>query len=156
SPRSGGGWPRGARTGGSFVALIIGIAPTFTAERSTRNPFLRPLKTTPRFALLLVLSFGLLVAGLAALQRSFLRLRLTLHDRCGETRAGGLRQPLAELIAQDARRHLGDRAFGEFAQLKRTERDANEARDLQPEMAQHVAHLAIFSFSNRKGDPHVR
>ena len=37
-------------------------------------------------------------------------------------------QALAELLAQDARAHLLDRALGEFAELKRAERDADEPR----------------------------
>ncbi len=59
-------------------------------------------------------------------------------NRRREIRARGLREAVAELVAQHARRHLLDLAFLDVAQLERPERHADETRDMQPEMAQHV------------------
>src|SRR5882672_1250842 len=76
-------------------------------------------------------------------------------DRRGEIRARCLGELLAELVAQNARRHLGDVALGKIAELKWPERHPDQPRDLQPEMTQHVAHLAVLAFTNGKRDPHV-
>src|SRR5581483_12073021 len=80
---------------------------------------------------------------------------LALDDRRREVDTGGLGEFLAELVAQHPRRDLAHRAFLEVAELKRTERHANEPRDLQPEMAQHIAHLTVLALTNRKRDPHI-
>src|ERR1044072_3921601 len=85
----------------------------------------------------------------------FRRLRLAFHDRRREIRGRRLPRPLAELVAQHPGRYFGDRAFLKLAQLEGTERHANEPPDLQPEMAQHVAPLAVLAFADRKRDPHV-
>src|SRR5258705_13729962 len=81
--------------------------------------------------------------------------RLAFDDRRGEIRSRGLRELLAELVAENARRHLGDVTLGKIAELKGPERHANEPRDLQPKMAQYVAHLAVLTLADRKRDPHV-
>ena len=43
----------------------------------------------------------------------------------------------------------------QLAELERPERHADQPRDLQPEMAQHVAHLAVLALADRERDPHV-
>ena len=62
----------------------------------------------------------------------------------------------AELLAQHPRAHLLDRALREFGELERAERDANEPRDVEAEMAEHVAHLAVLALADGKGEPEVR
>src|SRR5262249_35045480 len=83
-------------------------------------------------------------------------LGLARHDPRRRDHAPGPAAPRAELIAQDARRHFLDRALGDVAQLKWPERHADQACHLQPEMAQHVAHLAVLALADREGDPDVR
>ena len=65
-------------------------------------------------------------------------------------------QPLAELLAQNARGHFLDLALGKFAELKRAERDADEAGDRQSEMAEHVAHFAVLALADRESEPEIR
>src|SRR5262249_58222102 len=59
-------------------------------------------------------------------------------------------------LAQHPRRHFLDRAFGQFAELKRPERNADQAVDLEPERAEHVADLAVLALAHREAEPHVR
>ena len=65
-------------------------------------------------------------------------------------------QPLAELLAQHARRHFLDRALGKLAELKRPERNADEPGDRQPEMAEHVAHFAVLALADGESEPQIR
>ena len=62
----------------------------------------------------------------------------------------------AKLLAQNPRAHLLDLALGQFAELKRAERHADQARDREAEIAEHVAHLAVLALADRKGEPDVR
>ena len=78
------------------------------------------------------------------------------HFRGREIRAREPDQALAKLFAQDPRAYLLDRALGEFAELKRAERDADQPRDRQPEIAEHVAHLAVLALTDRQSEPKIR
>ncbi len=62
---------------------------------------------------------------------------------------------LAELLAQHARIHLLDSAVFELAELERAERHADEARDGEVEMAEHIAHFAVLALADRERDPDV-
>ena len=53
-------------------------------------------------------------------------------------------------------RHLLDLAFVEFAELERAERDADEPRHGQSEMAEHIAHLAVLALADGEGEPEIR
>ena len=62
---------------------------------------------------------------------------------------------LAELLAQRARLDLLDRAFRQVAELERPERHADQPVHRQPEMAQHVAHLAVLALAHREREPDI-
>ena len=127
-PLAGEGGRAADRVGASSRA-IESVAAAFAAQRTAGHLLLRrarcrafarrasaPRRSRPR----------LRRAGRASGLR--LRLRLALHDRRGEIRARRLRELLAELVAQHARRHFGDLAFGKLAQLERPERHADQPR----------------------------
>src|SRR5205085_8592926 len=111
---------------------------------------------THRLLALFASALGLLGGSARRRRRSRNRRLPRMHDWRGEIRACEACELLAELFAQDARRHLADLAFGDLAQLKWPERDADQPRHMQSEMAQHVAHLAILALADRECDPHVR
>src|SRR4029077_8724109 len=77
------------------------------------------------------------------------------RNRCREIDARFRDQPRAELLAQSPRAHFLDFAGRELAELKRAERDANEPRHVEAEMAEHVAHLAVLALADRKGEPEI-
>src|SRR6185295_5450906 len=77
------------------------------------------------------------------------------RERPGEIRARLSRHPLAELFAQHARAHLFDRAFGKVAELERTEGDADEPVDREPEVGEHVLHLAVLALANPEREPDI-
>ena len=60
------------------------------------------------------------------------------------------------MLAQDARGHLFDGTFGEFAQLERTKRHADESRHRETEMTEDVAHFAVLALADGEGEPEVR
>ncbi len=155
------------RTLGRADALLIGTAV------SPMRPLL--LHVTCRRRLVGLAAGGPQSRSLAPLRPCPLRLplRLPLHlpfgfalrlplrvrhrcDRSGEIRARQRGDPLAELLAQSPRSHLLDRAFGEFAELERTERHPDQAVHGQPQMAEHVLHLAVLAFAHGEGEPHIR
>src|SRR5262245_64421882 len=53
------------------------------------------------------------------------------------------------------RAYLLDRAGGQLAELERTERDPDQAVHRQPEMAEHILHLAVLALAHGKGQPHI-
>src|ERR1700730_858341 len=69
--------------------------------------------------------------------------------RARKIRARGLGERRSELIAQDARAHLLDRALGEFAELERSEGQPYQAVDLKPDMFEHALDLAVLAFAQR-------
>src|SRR5262245_13329794 len=75
--------------------------------------------------------------------------------RRGKIDPGDRGQALAELLAQVARLHLLDGTGRQLAELERPERYADEARHLQAEMAEHIAHLAVLALANGEGEPRV-
>src|SRR5262249_27000911 len=75
--------------------------------------------------------------------------------RPGEIRPRHGREPLAELLAQGSRLHLGDLPWREVGELERAERHADQPVDLKPEVAEHVLHLAVLALPDRKGEPNV-
>src|SRR5262249_56831755 len=81
--------------------------------------------------------------------------RLALPDRPGEIRPRQGDEPLAELLAQGSRLHLGDLPWREVGELERAERHADQPVDLKPEVAEHVLHLAVLALPDRKGEPNV-
>src|SRR4029077_184756 len=62
---------------------------------------------------------------------------------------------VAELLAQHARLHLIDRAFAELAELERTIGDTDQPVYFQPQMRQHVAHLAVLAFADCEHQPDI-
>src|SRR5262245_53985699 len=80
---------------------------------------------------------------------------LSLHPRPGKVGAGGLRDPLAQLLAQRPRPHLVDGALGTLAQLKRAERHPDQPVHRQPEVAEHVLDLTVLALADRKRQPDV-
>src|SRR5215467_8053228 len=76
-------------------------------------------------------------------------------SRRGKIRARERRDPLAELLAQMARAHLLDRAFGQIAKLERTKRHPDQAVDRKPEMAEHVLDLAVLALAHGEDEPDI-
>ena len=62
---------------------------------------------------------------------------------------------LAELGAQRLRLDFLHRAVGQFAQLERPERDADQPVHLQPERFEHLAHLAVLALADGEGEPDI-
>src|SRR5262245_54643451 len=83
------------------------------------------------------------------------RLCLALDARTGEIRPGLGRDARAELLAQGARPHLLDRAHRKLAELERAERHPDQAVDREPEVAEHVPHLAVLALADRKREPDI-
>jgi hypothetical protein len=83
------------------------------------------------------------------------RVRLPLDPGPGEIRTGQSRDPVAELITQGPRFHLFDCAFRQVAEPERSERNPDQAVHRQPEMTEHVLHLAILAFPDCEGEPDV-
>ena len=73
-----------------------------------------------------------------------------------EIGAGKPHDLFAKLVAQYAGRNFFDGALGEFAELERTERDANKPRHREVEMVEHVAHFAVFAFTDGQREPDIR
>src|SRR6202040_4377500 len=63
--------------------------------------------------------------------------------RARKIRARGLGERRSQLIAQDARAHLFDRALGEFAEFERSEGQPYQAVDLKPDMFENALDLAV-------------
>src|SRR5207247_6238933 len=61
----------------------------------------------------------------------------------------------AELLAQGSRLDLRDLSWREVGELKRAERHADQAADLEAKVPEHVLHLAILALPDRKGEPNV-
>src|SRR5579863_230604 len=76
-------------------------------------------------------------------------------DRTVEIRARQGGDLLAELLAQHARLHLLDRAFGKLGELERAVGHTDQPVHLESEMRHHVAHLAVLAFANRKHQPDI-
>ena len=91
------------------------------------------------------------------------RLRLARCAPCAGARfssATSLRSSSAasrapELVGEHAPPHLLGLAGLEFEQLERPERDADEPVDLEAEVAEHAAHLAVLALAQADGDPRV-
>ena len=92
---------------------------------------------------------------LAALLPAGRRFGRPLGDRPGEIAAGLRDDAGAELGAQIFCLDLLDGALGQFAQPERPEFDPDQSVDLQVEVAQHVAHLAVLAFADRESKPHI-
>src|SRR5262249_13891584 len=73
----------------------------------------------------------------------------------GEVRSRQGDEALAELVAQGPRLHLRDLARREVGELERAERHADQAVDLEAEVAEHVLHLAVLALADRKAEPDV-
>src|ERR1700730_15813501 len=69
--------------------------------------------------------------------------------RARKIRVRGLGERRSELIAQDARAHLLDRALGEQAKLERSEGQPDQAVDLKPDMFEHPLDLSVLAFAQR-------
>src|SRR5262249_53280205 len=78
--------------------------------------------------------------------------------RNGRRKVGaGLRDdPRAQLVAEHPGAHLLDLALGQFAELERPERYADEPRHGKPKRTQHIAHFAVLALADREGEPQVR
>jgi hypothetical protein len=70
-------------------------------------------------------------------------------QRARKIRARGLGERRSELIAEDARAHLFDRALGEQAELERSEGKPDQAVDLKSDMFEHALDLAVLAFAQR-------
>src|SRR5271169_134289 len=76
-------------------------------------------------------------------------------DRRVEISAGLLGEPEAELVAQNARIQLRDRALGQIAEFERTERDANQPVDGKAEVFENALDLAVLALAQSHHDPGV-
>src|SRR5499427_9557670 len=83
------------------------------------------------------------------------RLGRAFRDRPAEIATGLVDDAIAQLPAQIFCLDLLDGAFGKFAEPERPELDPDQAIDLQVEVAQHVAHLAVLALADREGEPHI-
>src|SRR3712207_3854431 len=122
-------------------------------ERGPASP--RPLKRPPTIRMPAprrLSRFGL--AGSARL--AFVRGPGSgLADRRVEIGAGGLRELLAQLIAQNAAAHLAHFALPEVAQLERPVGDADEPAHAEAEMLQHPLDLAVLAFPQSDKEPDI-
>src|SRR5690606_13230363 len=76
-----------------------------------------------------------------------------VDDRRVEVRTRFGDQPLAELVSQQAALELAHLAFGQFAELKRAVGDADQARHVEPERAEHVLDLAVLALAEAERQP---
>src|SRR2546425_1272545 len=81
--------------------------------------------------------------------------RLLRPHRRGEIRPRQGDDAFAELLAQGSRLDLRDLSWREVGELKRAERHADQAADLEAKVPEHVLHLAILALPDRKGEPNV-
>src|ERR1051326_779780 len=109
--------------------------------------FVRPLVPTFVLALLLALLLACVVAPRRC--RRCRRGRRKIRARLGDNAR-------SQLLAQDAGAYLLDLAVGQFAELKRSERHADEPRHSKAKRAENVAHLAVLALADREGEPQVR
>jgi hypothetical protein len=79
----------------------------------------------------------------------------SLADRSGEIAARKFDDTRAELLAKRCGLDFRDRAFGKIAELERPECHPDQAIHLQPEMGEHVSHLAVLALADREGEPHI-
>ena len=117
----------------------IAIASTFT-EAFTRATFAARLLAA-RFAL--------------TLARRRHHFRATLESGRVEIDTCFIGERFTELVSQDARLDFLDPAFDEFAELERTEGDADEPVDLEAERLEHALHFAVLAFAQAEGEPAV-
>src|SRR5262249_2152068 len=61
----------------------------------------------------------------------------------------------AQLLAQNSRCHLFNRAFWQVGELECPERNPDQPVHLEAERAQYVANLAILPFANGKREPDI-
>src|SRR5262249_43583129 len=148
-----------ARPAGRLVVALLGpaVPPALpTAVRMIAALEIAPLAVAPLPALVAPAPLVAVArAALVAARRLHRVLLSAIDDRRGEIALRLRDHPFAELLAQHARAHLLDRALGKLAQLERAERDADQPVHLQPEVAQHVAHLAVLALADREGEPDV-
>src|SRR5262252_17826 len=83
------------------------------------------------------------------------RLGRAFRDRPAEIATGLVDDAIAQLPAQIFCLDLLDGAFGKFGEAERPELDPDQAIDLQTEVAQHVAHLAVLALADGEGEPDV-
>src|SRR3984893_16145624 len=76
-------------------------------------------------------------------------------DGRGKIRSGKRGDARSQLIAQQARLHLGDFARRQIAKLEGPERYPDKPVHGEPEMAQHLSHFAVLAFPYREGQPDV-
>src|ERR1051326_8063161 len=105
--------------------------------------FVRPL--VPTFVLALLLACVVAPRRCRRCRRGRRKIRARLGDNAR-----------SQLLAQDAGAYLLDLAVGQFAELKRSERHADEPRHSKAKRAENVAHLAVLALADREGEPQVR
>ncbi len=84
-----------------------------------------------------------------------LLLDLALHHGPLEIGSRGGGELGADLLLEHAGAHLVDAALGDFAELERPIGYADEPVHLEPEGAEHVAHLAVLALAQGDRDPGV-
>jgi len=72
------------------------------------------------------------------------------NDGTGKVRTGERHEPCAELFAQPRACAPPRPRLGEFVELERAERHADEPRDREAEMAEHVSHFAVLALADAK------
>src|SRR5579859_1378750 len=137
------------RTGGSRVLRMLIAARTVKA--AAERLLLFAVRRAPGMAHRLVraLIFALVLPFFVAPRSRRGR------KRHREIRAGLDDQARSELLAQGPGTNLLDLALGQFAELERTERHADEPCHGQAERAQNVTHFAVLALADREGEPQV-
>src|SRR5579871_6712455 len=141
------------RTGGSRMLRMLIAARAVKA--ATQRLLLFAVRRAPGMAhrlvraLIFALVFALVLPFVVAPRSRRGR------KRHREIRAGLDDQARSELLAQGPRADLLDLALGQFAELERTERHADEPCHGQAERAQHVTHFAVLALADREGEPQV-
>ena len=84
------------------------------------------------------------------------RWRRARNDIGVEIDIGLLGELAANLVAQDARRHFGDLALAQIAQLEGPEGNADQPIDAEADMLKHALDLAVLALAQAHGNPDVR
>src|SRR4029079_3025256 len=72
-----------------------------------------------------------------------------------EVDAGSCSELAAEVVAEHAAADFAQLAFVQIAELKGTERNADEAVGHQTEVSQHLLHLAILALAQTHDEPDI-
>jgi hypothetical protein len=78
-----------------------------------------------------------------------------VSDGCRKIRARDCGDTLAQLLPQVSGPDFLDCAFGQRAELERTERNPDQPIHRKPQVPEHVLHFPVLAFPHRKSKPDV-